>query len=585
MNWGQCLPLHAQYNLPAVRLEGIYTLRCAFIVHRIPSMSGGHRKISGLVRDGGSVGSSQRRELLAFAGSFLMVLLLAVPAQSGQTNDDAGRRIQALLHAGDLEAARKELEADIKAAPKDADLYNLQGVVLVQQGDTAGAEKSFKTSIALAPRYLAAYSNLARLYQVISKDHPEARAQALDTYERALKIDPADPEANYQAGVLLFQKGSYRSSLDRLARLPGPDQEHAPVLSLVCGDWAGQGDPRRAAAAADKLGKSADLAESDVLDILPVLAKAENRPLAAKLLEALQARGLAGGDSLRALGLVYEQDGKLDSARSTLEKAAQLKPNSVPVLISLAEVADRQHDYQGALEYLAHARDLEPKNAAIHFFWGIVCIEQNLGMEAYQSLRKAVSLDPENAYYNYALGAVAMQFATAAESVGYFQQYCRLRPDDPRGRLALATAYFGSHDDAKSRPLLAGITQFPATAAAAHYYLGRIASRAGDYDDAVRELESALKASPQYADAYAALGQIHMQRNEYPQAEEALQKALNISPQSYTANLNLLMLYQRTKDPRLGEQTKRFEAVKEESARKTAENLRAMEVQPVYSAD
>jgi hypothetical protein len=38
------------------------------------------------------------------------------------------------------------------------------------------------------------------------------------------------------------------------------------------------------------------------------------------------------------------------------------------------------------------------------------------------------------------------------------------------------------------------------------------------------------------------------------------------------------MLYQRTKDPRLAEQTKRFEAVKAESARNTAENLRAVEV-------
>ena len=203
-------------------------------------------------------------------------------------------------------------------------------------------------------------------------------------------------------------------------------------------------------------------------------------------------------------------------------------------------------------------------------------------MEAYQSLKKAVSLEPGNAYYNYALGAVAMQFASAAEAVAYFQKYCELRPDDPRGRLALGTAYFGSHDDNKSRQLMAGITQYPETAAPAHYYLGRIASRAGEFDQAVREFETALHRSPNYADAYAELGLVHMKRSEYPQAEEALQRALRLNPESYTANLDLLILYQRTKDARLAEQSRKFEAVKEESARRTADNLRAVEVQPVY---
>jgi tetratricopeptide (TPR) repeat protein len=283
--------------------------------------------------------------------------------------------------------------------------------------------------------------------------------------------------------------------------------------------------------------------------------------------------------------LVYRQSGKLDSARSTLEKAAQFQPNSVSVLISLAEVADQQHDYHGALEYLAHARELDSKNAGIHFFWGIVCIEQNLGMEAYQSLKKAVSLDPGNAYYNYALGAVAMQFVNAGESVAYFQKYCELRPDDPRGRLALGTAFFGSHEDEKAQKLMTSVIQYPETAATAHYYLGRIASQQGDLDAAIRELESALQASPHYADAYAELGLIYMKRNEYQKAEESLERAFKANPESYTANLDLLILYQRTKDPRVEEQAKRFEKVKQDRAQKTADNLRAVEVQPVYSTN
>jgi Flp pilus assembly protein TadD len=511
--------------------------------------------------------------------------LFTTCALSAQTTDDAARRIQGLIQEGDLGAARKEVEEAIKAAPKNASLYNLQGVLLAQQGDSAGAEKSFKTAIELAPSYSGAYANLGRLYQLASKNDPDARSKALEVYEKLLKFDPANPEANYQVAVLLFQKGSFHSSLEHILRLPAQDQAHAPALALLCGDLAGQGEQSRAAEAANRLLQSDDLAEADVLLILPTLAKVKNQALAVKLLEGLEARGLAGFESLRSLGLAYKQDGKLELARSKLEKAFQLQPNSVSVLMSLAEVADQQHDYQGALEYLAHARELDPKNAAIQFFWGIVCIEQNLGMEAYQSLKKAVSLEPENAYYNYALGVVAAQFVSASESIAYFQKYCQLKPEDPRGRLALGIAYFGSHDDEKAQKVMESIVQYPETAATAHYYLGRIASHEGDFDKAVRELGSALQAVPNYADAYAELGLIHMKRNEYPQAEETLQRALRANPDSFTANLNLLMLYQRTKDPRVEEQAKRFEKVKKESAQRTADNFRAVEILPDYSVN
>ena len=114
------------------------------------------------------------------------------------------------------------------------------------------------------------------------------------------------------------------------------------------------------------------------------------------------------------------RQGRLDDARKTLDEAAQIPPNSVPLLLDLAEVADDQKDYTGALGYLAHAREIEPQNASIHFFWGMVSVQMNLAEEAYRALKKAVSLDPNNAYYNYAMGAVALQREEAERSDSLF---------------------------------------------------------------------------------------------------------------------------------------------------------------------
>jgi tetratricopeptide (TPR) repeat protein len=191
-----------------------------------------------------------------------------------------------------------------------------------------------------------------------------------------------------------------------------------------------------------------------------------------------------------------------------------------------------------------------------------------------------VSLDPDNAYYNYALGAVAMQRDDASESIPYFQKYCELKPHDPRGRLALGAAYFNSYESENAEKVLETVSNHPQTAAGAHYYLGRIANRKGDYAEAIRHLQIALRAYPDYADAYAELGLVHLKQKEHPQAEEALQKALELNPDSYTANLNLMILYQRIGSPRADDQAKRFEQIKKDRAQRAKEFLRAIRVEP-----
>jgi len=90
----------------------------------------------------------------------------------------------------------------------------------------------------------------------------------------------------------------------------------------------------------------------------------------------------------------------------------------------------------------------------------------------------------------------------------------------------------------------------------------------------------ALGARPDYADAYAEIGLIYFKQIDYPKAKEALQKALKLNPRNYAANLNLTMLYQRTKDPKAAEQMKRFEQLKADRALLEREFSRTIEVRP-----
>src|SRR5206468_11576872 len=148
-------------------------------------------------------------------------------------------------------------------------------------------------------------------------------------------------------------------------------------------DHAGLRNERQAEEDITKLLAHPELAEGDVVTILPMLITQRNEIWATRLLSGLQQRGLASADTIEQLAMLYEQTGDLQRARATLEEAFRKRtPANLPSLLSLARVAYKQRDFTGALGYLAHARELAPQDARVHFFFGMVGIEMDLQKEA-----------------------------------------------------------------------------------------------------------------------------------------------------------------------------------------------------------
>jgi tetratricopeptide (TPR) repeat protein len=517
-----------------------------------------------------------------FALFFTLLWSIPAPAFSRQAGEKERERrileIQRLFGQGDMAGGRKLLDEATKLFPADAGLDNLQGIIEAQEGNYAAAERSFKRAVTRDRKFTGAYLNLGRLYQEHSAADPQALTKAIDVYRRVLQYDAANAEANYQNAELLMRKGAYQASLSHLSRLPARIQESAQVLSVSCADYAGLGRIDRANEMANRLIAHPDFSESDVIAILPILTGAKRDDLTVELLEGMRKRRALSPYMRRGLGLAYERTGKLAEAREALERSASADPIPAALLADLARVARKQQDYQGALGYLAHARDLEPKDAGLHYFFGLVCLDLNLVAEAHAAFERAVKIEPENPAYNYAIGATSTFRRDPAEAIPYFEKYVRLKPRDARGKLALGAALMGAKQyDAAARALTEAV-KVPGVAAAAHYYLGAVARRGGRLDDAVLELRQALKANPDYADALAELGQCYLMRREYESAGVLLMRALRIAPDHYAANFNLLTLYARTKDEREAAQTARFEEVKKLREEKAQEILRMIEV-------
>ena len=519
-----------------------------------------------------------------FKPSYMLLLLLLIPFAFAQQNSpvyqSALLAIQQHIESGDLSGANALLVQAARQYPSDGGVENLRGVLAAQQGDTAAAVQFFSQAIHHSPKLVSAYLNLGRAYMMQAANNPEMQAKALSTYQGALALSPANAEANYQAAVLLMLARNYQSSLDHVARLDATARSTPGALALLCADQSGLGHKAEAEQAASALAQHPDLTEADALEIVPVLDTTGHAQLAIAILNAAAQRAPLSPPGQRALAISQETAGNLADARKTLETAFVADPKSTAILVDLARVAKSQKDYQGALGYLAHARDVAPRDARLPYYFGLVCLDINLLGEARKALDEAVKLAPDNPDYNYVMGSVSAFAQDPELALPYLNKFHSLRPQNPAGILALGTTYFRAKDLDTATVWLRQAANNPKTAAAAHYYLGRIARQQARLEDALSELNQSLQLKPDRPETLAELGQVYLQQRKFPEAEKELARALAISPDNYAANFSLLQLYARTGDPRREQQSKRFDEIKSTNESQYQDMMRIIEIRP-----
>jgi tetratricopeptide (TPR) repeat protein len=503
------------------------------------------------------------------------------PRQHTEADEALLLRIQQSIQASDLRSARIEVQDALKTSPDDPRLYNFLGVIDAQEHNFSGAEANFQRAIKISPRFIGAYMNLGRLYQEESGRTPGFSERALDMYQKVSAMEPDNTEARYQAALTLNLVGRFGSSLDQLARMPEETQHEPPVLSLRCIDEAALQHVDLATASARELLAVPNLTAADVLPIVPALVKLRQAALATALLENVARKDTAPAAILERLAALYEEQGRFKDARQTLTRELDLADRpSAALLTQLSKIAYKQEDLEGALGYLAHARDLEPGNAAIHFLFGLICIELKLPPEAEESLREAVRLDPQDPYYSYALGAVMLERRNPDGAIQYFRIFSEARKQDPRGSFALGVAYFDAGQVAAARSEFESIVKEGQTRAGALLYLGRLALREENLAEAAKHFEGAIHANSQIAEPYIELAVVQIRRKEYQAAEQNLNNALRLSPDNYQANFNLLFLFKRTNDSRAEEQARRLGALQRAGEERERMLMRALDIHP-----
>lgn len=510
--------------------------------------------------------------------ALLFVFVATVSNLLAQASDStkAVLAIQQAIQRGDLEGASRQIADALKEHPKDGGLLNLRGIVHAQRDEIQQAHQDFAEAVELEPGLTPAWQNLARACQL----EAESASCAIHSWQRVLKLKPGDEEALGSLSLLFEQQGKYEESLAESEKLPGAEAQRTVTLAVRCADLAGLGRTAEATKIASELAARTDFSSADFEQFGKPMESPKAAAVVAALVEGLDRRRAASTESLRRLAIAYEQMQRLADARKTLERVAVADPNNPGHLLELARLADAAKDYEGALGYLAHARDLKPNDAQIHFLFAMNAVMMNLPVEARHSLDRALAIEPNNSQYNYAMGSVIMTTRDASAAATYFKKYVEAKPADPRGHFALGVAYFsgGDYKDAKAEMLR--VENDPATKGGANYFLGRMARIDEDLAGATKYLQKSIEILPNYSESHTEMARVLMLEDRDKEAGEELERALQLDPTSFQANERLLVLYRRTHDPRAGKQAAVLKKLDQERSKRVELMLRTIEVRP-----
>ena len=509
----------------------------------------------------------------------LLVTALSLRCQ-GRDLTQALLSIQDAIEANELDTASRLIEASLKEHPAEPGLLNLRGIVHARRDQLREARQDFAEAARLSPSLVPAWQNLARACQLEIDEDTSALSCAIDSWKHVLRTKPDDVEAYASLALLHEKQGNFAASLLEIQKLPAEQASHVRNVILRSVDLSALGRVEEAKGLASRLVTRTDFSESDLDSLASALDSPKAAPIAVILIEGLDARHAASLPSLRRLAIAYEQVQRPSDARKTLERLAVLDPTNTAHLLELARLADRMKDYEGALGYLGHARDLAPNDPQIHFLFATIAMKMNLPVEARKSLEQALALDPENPAYNYAMGSVMLTMRGAINAPSYFQKGVKSNPADAGAHYALGIAYFASGDYDKAKEEMRRVQENPKVAGGADYFLGRIARLEGDLEMASQYLHKSVELMPSFSESHTDLARIYMLQGNLKGAQAELNEALRLDPDSFQANNELLVLYRRTHDSRAQKQAELLKKLDEDRSRRAELMLRTIEVRP-----
>jgi tetratricopeptide (TPR) repeat protein len=481
-----------------------------------------------------------RRQFIAASALVLMALACLIDAP-GAVDDNSQKiaRAGSLIQAEKLDAAEALLWDVLKQQPDNPPALNLLGAIRMQQKRYAESETLLRRAVTLAPDFLPARINLARLFNSQSETEKEIVA-LLD----AAHLAPGDGEIDSALASAYLKQNDYRHALEALQRIP-PAHRPDKALPLLAASYLGLGSINEARALVPSVMSRSAKDHALLVNFAQVLLDFDLVPDALAALQIAEKQPPLTSELFFTLGRARERKGELDLAQKNYQRAIELDPKSIDALQALAHLLAGQGKWEKSMELLSRARAIAPDSADVLRKSAAANLHAGHPADAVDEAQQLIKLRPEEAEAVYLLGVAQLQNNEPEKSRSTLEKYVKLRPADPLALLALGMVQVTLRDFPAAQISFQQCIQLDPKQVEAYYELGSVAKDLGDGAAAIPNLEKALSLNPEHARAHALLGQLYLSQRDYPKAQEHLMRAAELAPNSADTHYQLGLLFAR----------------------------------------
>jgi len=458
------------------------------------------------------------------------------------------RKAGRLFQEKRYEESLRELETVLSIDPNHAEARFAYSISLQRLGRFKEAIEAFKKVIEINPENIDALLQLGMTYEVLaaydealevfdkvlalSPDSPQARearkkreeiekrrstrrlfenvaelvrkekwAEALEENDRILSVEPGNPEALYNKGVILYRLKEVDPAIEAIRQALEVDQRLQKghyQLGVIYDDTGRYSEALKAYKKAFEIDEETEEGKKakERIDLLKPILEAEVASKEAK--ELLEKEDIPGAirhiESLLSirpedpnlymiLASLYLKVERIRDAAASLEKAATLSPKDISIRSLLARLYEGLKEYEKAAEVYRSLALLE---------------EGTPGGEQARAKEKEMSMK-----HHFSQGRMYMEKRDFEGALVSIQEVLRISPDEP----------------------------------VALFNLGIIYDRLDRLEEAESTLRRAVEVSPDYVQAYLQMGLVRERLRKFAEARESFEKVIDLQKEGREARI------------------------------------------------
>lgn len=400
---------------------------------------------------------------------------------------------EAETRRNDAPKALEYLNEAIKKDDHQARFWYKRAFLHAAMGDLKASEEDIHRALGLDPEDDEALVLLGKIHQ--SQDR---RPQAIEAYQRALRVNPASEDANVLLIEALVAQKDYASALRSIAAWQRADPEN--VAPFFYEAWIYQNflkDPARAITAYQK-----------VLNVDP--------------------------DNLKALSALSELHVARRDEKKVIEVFSRMEaisPNDVSLKLKLALVYYDLKQYDQAVKKFDELLQSHPNEDRIIYYLGVVY--ENLKRDA-EAEEQFLKIKTDSTFFKDArlhMAFLKVRAGKKGEGIALLKDAINRRPGIGPFYEYLAQIYRDDRNyPAAIDVLKRGIQRSPEKELL-YYTLGLVYDRAGRFEECIHAMREALKINPQNPNAMNYIGYSYADRGlKLDEALDLLQNAVALKP-------------------------------------------------------